>query len=1020
MTTYMLTQDGQPKASIVIARNPTRAAIFGAKELQYHVKKISGAVLPIISDDPSAIAAASTSGPLILIGESEVTRRYGLTGDDFQAQEYIVACPDSDTIVLMGRDAEPKRSNNVVFPERTEGKFGKACRFNGRNTFINIPSREFRFSDEMGSLGAWVFLPIDPDPSRPVISKTILRIETQIPKWTYHIISHEQGQHPINGYVNAIGYSTYDGSVDAAGVGHAYHIYTDTLLGGCWHYVFASFNTNMDDKMRLFVDGKESYQSPSPYRPTACSTSEFAIGLGGYSLAGASVTGIFEGLIDEVKISRNLKMPDLAVASCPDEASDILLLDFDEAGGDYLINRVSGEPITAMPGHWDTRGTLDAVYDFLEDSCGVRWYAPTDIGLVCPRISVLEVNCVPHRRRPLMEYRWAAPGSGSWHLESAAQPISAEERDLWMLRMRMGGENRAFGSGVPGVGVKTLANTLKLLNEHPEFFSRRADGTTKFWKHADTNELVPVQFCYTNQDLISMLIQDVCDWLEGKTPQLSEYTNLHSYSLVPTDRGDWCECRSCSELRRRTIDLFSNDLASWYIHSFTREVAAGVADKVRERGLTWQAGKRLEQLAYSDYAHFPRWATETEPEIEWTDLTIEPSTFVWLCLHPRQYWQSATMENDRKILHDWRSQVSSDCLGLYLYYQYPAALTETLAQNSFRCFPGFFARKAVTSMSVPDVYSGMKSLHVETSCDLVSFMMDQLELYVTFKLADNPHANDPRQGGEDLIDKFFEGFYGPAAAPMRALYHSIEQVYTSPDSYAPFGVNPAFTEDLAWGKQGLGTKERMAGYLKLMALSRAMILDTDSEKKTVYWKRLQMFDKGVWDYMVDGYRHWNANPWPPMQLEVWFNSQQPLIGMPHRHLEEDLRRAKMPPFFSAHELEVNLPQRELPEEIWQRLLGDKLRSLSSVLSPIAMMNDKLEAAIKGGAPVLLVPLEDELLNEVAMWMTSEPANPDPQPIVLRVPAFQLRLVWELSAGTGARMLLWSDSGKKPGSYSLLE
>ncbi|MBI4027767.1 MAG: DUF4838 domain-containing protein [Verrucomicrobia bacterium] len=92
-----LVQDGQPVAAIVLAKAPTRAAALGAMEIQEHVRKITGATLPIVTDD------AKTEGVRILIGESDATRALGLKSDDFKPQEYLIRF-QPNTLVLIGRD----------------------------------------------------------------------------------------------------------------------------------------------------------------------------------------------------------------------------------------------------------------------------------------------------------------------------------------------------------------------------------------------------------------------------------------------------------------------------------------------------------------------------------------------------------------------------------------------------------------------------------------------------------------------------------------------------------------------------------------------------------------------------------------------------------------------------------------------------------------------------------------------------------------------------------------------------
>jgi len=92
-----LVRDGKPTGAIVTAENPTPAARLAAKELQYHIREITGAVLPIKA------SGHDVKGARILVGESEATRKLGLQGENFQSQEYLIRIKD-DTIILMGRD----------------------------------------------------------------------------------------------------------------------------------------------------------------------------------------------------------------------------------------------------------------------------------------------------------------------------------------------------------------------------------------------------------------------------------------------------------------------------------------------------------------------------------------------------------------------------------------------------------------------------------------------------------------------------------------------------------------------------------------------------------------------------------------------------------------------------------------------------------------------------------------------------------------------------------------------------
>jgi hypothetical protein len=106
-----LVENGEPRAAIVIAKEPTRSARLGATELQSYIEKISGARLEIVSEPTKQ----STNS--IFVGESEASREAGvkvdgLTRDAFQ----IVSGPNWLALVGNDLDFQPRepwaRSHN--------------------------------------------------------------------------------------------------------------------------------------------------------------------------------------------------------------------------------------------------------------------------------------------------------------------------------------------------------------------------------------------------------------------------------------------------------------------------------------------------------------------------------------------------------------------------------------------------------------------------------------------------------------------------------------------------------------------------------------------------------------------------------------------------------------------------------------------------------------------------------------------------------------------------------------------
>ncbi len=103
---FILVQNGQPAATIVLAEKPSENAKVAAAELARYVHKISGAELPISSDKQTP------GGRLILVGPSRLTERIdglkipsGLT-PELREEGFVIYCR-GDRLVLAGNDAGP-------------------------------------------------------------------------------------------------------------------------------------------------------------------------------------------------------------------------------------------------------------------------------------------------------------------------------------------------------------------------------------------------------------------------------------------------------------------------------------------------------------------------------------------------------------------------------------------------------------------------------------------------------------------------------------------------------------------------------------------------------------------------------------------------------------------------------------------------------------------------------------------------------------------------------------------------
>jgi len=462
-----------------------------------------------------------------------------------------------------------------------------------------------------------------------------------------------------------------------------------------------------------------------------------------------------------------------------------------------------------FPGDFDEQGTVYAVYDFLERFCDVRWYLPTELGEVTPARDTLTVGGEDVRRRPAMTYRYVYRSESmpadligdTIEHEEGYPSLNARDARLYVRRMRQGGERYAANHSFYGYYAR-------FLDEHPEWFAQGYEGR-------------PPQMCFTSQGFIDQVIADAREYFDTGHAYPGARAEGDFFALVPMDNASWCRCERCQaeilDEPTRGYPFTSNDTASNYIFGFINKVA-------REVGRT-HPGKWLSALAYSRYVYPP------------TDEPLEPNVSIQLCLQTRRIFHPESVRNDRRVLEAWTRESLERPKFLWLYYCYPSLRA---ARQGWRPYPGFFAHSIVGQFEQFH-RSGVRGFFIEPSYlahGQRSPLMDQLELYLTFKLADDPDAD-----GNRIIDEFFERYYGPAAAPMRELYETMEAHFADPANH---GDQVAQTESQAWTM--LGTEERMTQYRRLLSQARRLTRDAES----VYGERVALFYRGIYRWMAEG------------------------------------------------------------------------------------------------------------------------------------------------------------------------
>ena len=506
------------------------------------------------------------------------------------------------------------------------------------------------------------------------------------------------------------------------------------------------------------------------------------------------------------------------------------------------------------PGYWEERGTLNAAYDFLRDACGVRWYNPTDTGTLMPQQPTLAVAPLNLRRAPTFRCRDADGGGRYDNLITVYSSAKGEaKRDAWtaleaaayadlrklypdrprhdytwakrhtlklfLLRMKNGGEKCACNHslyhyyelywaprGAPEYFVK----------KRPELFAQGYDGDK------------PPQMCYSNPDLVRLAAEEARDYFaNGGYPYKKTLCNAplamkwgeNFFAVEPMDNPSFCKCPDCLkwlEVGRDhgNVEYYSRGIHSDYMFRFVNAVQLAFAQ------LCPGTDKHLVTLAYMTHAWVPKL------------VKLDPAVAVQFCFASSgSPGSGGGYENDLRLLREWSEEAeAAEGRPLYLWLY---NMTRSFANHygDFYCFPDFYGHTLDKQMKLFREL-GYRGMFFCGHC------LD-VDAYLAFRLMDNVDLDV-----DALLDDYFTGMYGPAAAPLKKLYLGLETVYVDP-ALRP-GKESLTRDVVAWGY--LGTAERMAGWSELMDQARALTSGaTETQRRNV-----ELFDAGIWQYMVKG------------------------------------------------------------------------------------------------------------------------------------------------------------------------
>lgn len=214
--------------------------------------------------------------------------------------------------------------------------------------------------------------------------------------------------------------------------------------------------------------------------------------------------------------SRLLVGPKAAKLAAPEFSTDGL-------GSDGLIIRSVGSDLILAGGY--PRGTLYAVYTFLEDQLGCRWWS-SKVSTI-PKNPTLRVGPLNVRYVPVLEFReafWFDAFDGDWAVRNKCNGHAHR------LDAKRGGRHIYEGH------VHTFYRLIqpdKYFKDHPEWFSEINGKRT--YKRA--------QLCLTNEQMRRELVKNLKARLRENP----------AATIASVSQNDWrgnCQCSKCSAIEK--------------------------------------------------------------------------------------------------------------------------------------------------------------------------------------------------------------------------------------------------------------------------------------------------------------------------------------------------------------------------------------------------------------------------------------------------------------------------------------
>jgi len=377
----------------------------------------------------------------------------------------------------------------------------------------------------------------------------------------------------------------------------------------------------------------------------------------------------------------------------------------------------------------EPRGTLYAVYTFLEDVVGCHWWSSK--ASTIPHKPDLTIPTQHVRYVPPLEYRepfWFDSFDADWAVRNKSNGNSTR------LDARRGGKV-TYGGPFFVHTFDILMSPKTYAKEHPEYFAER-DGKRIV---ADQPYCQP---CLTNPDVKRIVTQHVLEYLD-KNP------SCDIISVSQNDTDNHCLCPACKKLEEE------EGSPSGPLLHFVNYVAAEVGKKY--------PNVAVDTLAYS-YTRKPPLHVKPLPNV-----------IIRLCSIECDFSTPLTSDVNKSFADDivgW----GKICNRVYIW-DYVTDFGHYLLP-----YPN---QRVLTANIKFFVDHGTRGIFEEGAYQSYGAEMAELKSWVMAKALWNPNVDN-----QQLIDEFVDGYFGPAGKPIGQYLTLLHDSVAKTKTYLSIGVPP--------------------------------------------------------------------------------------------------------------------------------------------------------------------------------------------------------------------------------------